>query len=136
MVGKYAEKKVRKSKLGNVMSKINKGYLRRKSRVRNKIRKVSTLLRLSVFRSSVHTYAQIIDDSQGKTIVHIGTVQKDFDKLKVRCNIHAAKEVGLKIGAIAIKQGIKKVVFDKGGYTYHGRVKALADGARESGLEF
>jgi large subunit ribosomal protein L18 len=81
-------------------------------------------------------FYQVIDDSQGKTIVHIGTVQKDFAKLKIKCNVEAAKKVGLKIGEAAIKQGVKKVAFDKGGYAYHGRVKALADGAREAGLEF
>jgi large subunit ribosomal protein L18 len=81
-------------------------------------------------------YAQIIDDNKSETLAYVGTVQKDFVKLKIKCNVAAAKEVGLKVGEVALKKGIDKVVFDKGGYAYHGRVKALAEGAREAGLKF
>jgi large subunit ribosomal protein L18 len=118
------------------MAKSNSGLLRRKNRVRNKIRKVSVFPRLSVFVSGLHTYAQIIDDSKSITMVYVGTVQKDFAKLKIKCNVAAAKEVGLKVGEVALKQGITKVVFDKGAKDYHGRVEALANGAREAGLQF
>lgn len=118
------------------MTSSNSRLLRRKNRVRNKIRKVSLLPRLSVFVSGLHTYAQIIDDSKSATVVHVATVQKDFSKLKIKCNVAAAREIGLKVGEVALKQGITKVVFDKGAKDYHGRVEALANGAREAGLQF
>lgn len=116
------------------MAKTHEKRLRRQKRVRNKIRKVSSLLRLSVFRSNSHIYAQVIDDSKGSTLVHMATVQKEFVEVKVKSNVAAAKMLGQKIGAAALKAGIKKVVFDKGGCDYHGRVQAVADGAREAGL--
>lgn len=118
------------------MAKANKGYLRRQNRVRYKISTVSSLPRLSVFRSNVHIYAQVIDDAAGVTLAYVGTVQEAFSGLKNKANVAAARELGLKIGALAIKNGVTKVVFDKGGYAYHGRVKALAEGAREAGLKF
>jgi len=93
--------------------------------------------RLCVFRSNKHIYAQIIDDTIGHTLVSASTLDPELrEKLQKTWNVEAAKEVGLLIGKRALEKGIKKVVFDRGGYKYHGRVKALADGAREAGLEF
>jgi large subunit ribosomal protein L18 len=88
---------------------------------------------LSVHRSLTHIYAQVIDDQKGETLVSASSLAL---KLKTGGNIAAAKEIGKAVAAAAIKQGVKKVVFDRGGYLYHGRVKALADAAREAGLEF
>jgi large subunit ribosomal protein L18 len=89
--------------------------------------------RLNVYRSLNHIYAQVVDDSQGVTIVSASTVAA---KAKTGGNVAAAKEVGKLIAERAKEKGIKKVVFDRGGYLYHGRIKALADAAREGGLEF
>ena len=116
------------------MAKTHERRLRRQSRVRYKIRKVSSLPRLSVFRSNSHIYAQLIDDNKGVTLAHVGTVQKEFATVKVKSNVATAKSIGLIIGAAALKAGVKKAVFDKGGCDYHGRVQAVADGAREAGL--
>ncbi len=91
--------------------------------------------RLSVFRSGRHIYAQIIDDLAGSTVVSASTNEKG-SKLAKSWNQDAAKEVGKLIAERAVAKGIKQVVFDRGGYIYHGRVKALADAAREGGLEF
>ncbi|KDE49716.1 50S ribosomal protein L18 [Geobacillus sp. CAMR12739] len=91
--------------------------------------------RLSVFRSNKHIYAQIIDDTKSSTIVSASTLDKEFG-LDSTNNIEAAKKVGELVAKRALEKGIKKVVFDRGGYLYHGRVKALADAAREAGLEF
>jgi large subunit ribosomal protein L18 len=118
------------------MSNSYKGRIRRQNRVRYKISKVSTLNRLSVFMSNCHVYAQLIDDAQGITLAQAGTVQKDFAKIKNKATIAAAREVGLAIGKLAIEKGVSKIVFDKGSYAYHGKVKALADAAREAGLQF
>lgn len=118
------------------MSKASNSYTRRRDRVRYKIKKVSKLARLSVFRSNMHIYAQVIDDATGRTLAHVGTVQKAFAKLSNKTNIAAAKEVGAQIAAASIKAGVTKVVFDKGAYAFHGKVKALADAAREAGLVF
>jgi large subunit ribosomal protein L18 len=110
---------------------------RRHKRIRKKIYGTPERPRLNVFRSLKHIYAQIIDDFSGNTLVSASTLDKELkDKLQTGGNIEAAKNVGLLIGQRAIKKGIKKVVFDRGGYAYHGRVKALADAAREVGLEF
>ncbi|MDP8979033.1 MAG: 50S ribosomal protein L18, partial [Acidobacteriota bacterium] len=87
--------------------------------------------RLAVFRTLAHTYAQVIDDSQGRTLVAASTAGT-----KAGGNVAAAKKIGAEVAQKALEQGIKKVVFDRGGYIYHGRVKALADAAREAGLEF
>ncbi len=87
--------------------------------------------RLNVYRSLNHIYAQVIDDQTGQTLVSASTI-----KAKTGGNIAAAKEIGKAVAEAAVKQGIKKVVFDRGGYLYHGRIKALADAAREAGLEF
>nr|CAA79793.1 ribosomal protein L18 [Thermotoga maritima] len=111
--------------------------LRRHRRVRKKVFGTPERPRLCVFRSNKHIYAQIIDDTIGHTLVSASTLVPELrEKLQKTWNVEAAKEVGLLIGKRALEKGIKKVVFDRGGYKYHGRVKALADGAREAGLEF
>ena len=89
--------------------------------------------RLNVYRSLNHIYAQVIDDSQGVTIASASTVSA---KIKVGGNVEAAKQVGKLVAELAQEKGVKKVVFDRGGYLYHGRIKALADAAREAGLDF
>ena len=112
-------------------------FNRRQRRVRAKLRREATRPRLSVFRSSRHIYAQVIDDAKGTTVAAASSVDKDIKaKLKSGANIEAAKEVGKLIAERAVKAGVKEVVFDRGGYLFHGRVKALADGAREGGLSF
>ena len=93
--------------------------------------------RLSVFRSGRHIYAQIIDDRKGVTVAAASTVEKDARaRLKYGANVAAAGEVGKLIAERALKAGVKEVVFDRGGYRYHGRIKALADAARAGGLSF
>ncbi|MFK7838726.1 MAG: 50S ribosomal protein L18 [Bdellovibrionales bacterium] len=119
---------------------------RRTYRTRNKIRRVNILHnakreirpRLSVFRSGKQIYAQIIDDLNGVTVAAASTVEGDVkEKLKKGgANVEAAQEVGKLVAARAKKAGVEKVVFDRGRYIYHGRVKALAEGAREGGLQF
>ncbi len=115
-------------------------FARRQRRARFKLRKVSGLRpRLSVFRSSKHIYAQVIDDTKGVTVAAASTldeeVMKSLEKGK-GTDTAAAAVVGKFVAERAIKAGIKQVVFDRGGYIYHGRVKALGDAARESGLSF
>jgi large subunit ribosomal protein L18 len=106
-------------------------------RIREKISGNSNRPRLCVYRSLKYIYAQIIDDSQGKTLVAASTVEKDVrGKAKNSGNIEACKLVGKTIAERAKTKGIKSVVFDRGGYLYHGRIKAVAEAARESGLEF
>lgn len=111
---------------------------RRQARVRRALRKVAGgRPRLSVFRSSKNIYAQIIDDGAGKTLASASSIDGDLRaKLKTGADMDAAKEVGKLVAERAIKNGVTKVVFDRGGYLYHGRVKALADAAREGGLDF
>jgi large subunit ribosomal protein L18 len=111
---------------------------RRKQRVRRALRAHAYgRPRLSVFRSSKQIYAQIIDDEKGMTLASASSLEKaNRESLKTGANIDAAKIVGKLIAERAIAKGLKSVVFDRGGYMYHGRVKALADGAREGGLEF
>jgi len=93
--------------------------------------------RLSVFRSSKQIYAQVIDDERGVTVVSASTIEKDVrGKLKTGATVEAAKEVGKLLAERAAAAGVKQVIFDRSGYLYHGRVKALADAARESGLDF
>ena len=106
----------------------------RHKRVRTKISGTAERPRLSVFRSNTGIYVQIIDDVAGNTLVSASTLDKEV-KTKAS-NIEAAKEVGTLVAKRAIKAGIKTVVFDRGGYIYHGKVKALAEAAREAGLEF
>jgi large subunit ribosomal protein L18 len=111
---------------------------RRAERNRYQItQKANGRLRLSVYRSGKHIYAQIIDDKAGKTLIAASTVEKDLrGKGKTGANKDAAKTVGQLVAERAIKAGIKEVVFDRGGFLYHGRVKQLAEAAREAGLSF
>jgi large subunit ribosomal protein L18 len=111
---------------------------RRQQRVRNAVRKAARgRLRLSVFRSSKQIYAQVIDDANGKTVAAASTLDKALrEKLKTGANVEAASEVGKLVAERAVGAGVTNVVFDRGRYLYHGRVKALADGAREGGLKF
>jgi len=109
---------------------------RRKRRVRLSLRRSANgRPRLSVFRSSKHIYAQVIDDLKGETLASASSLEKDMRE-KTGANIDAAKAVGKLLAERAVKNGVKEVVFDRGVYLYHGRVKALADAARESGLSF
>jgi large subunit ribosomal protein L18 len=111
---------------------------RRVARVRDTIRKAAHgRLRLSVFRSSKHIYAQVIDDTAGRTLAAASSRDKDLrERLKTGADSAAAGEVGKLLAERAVAAGVKDVVFDRGRYLYHGRVKALADGAREGGLNF
>jgi large subunit ribosomal protein L18 len=111
---------------------------RRKARVRSQLRQASYgRPRLSVFRSSKQIYAQIIDDANGVTLVAASTIEKDLKgKLKTGADVEAAKAIGKLVAERALAAGVTKVIFDRGQYIYHGRVKALAEGAREGGLEF
>ena len=109
---------------------------RRQLRVRNRLRKYSTgRLRLSVFKSSKNIYAQIIDDNIGSTLVSASTLEKSLGFVG-KNNIDAAKVVGSEIGNRAKKVGVEEVYFDRGSFIFHGKVKALADAAREAGLKF
>ena len=108
--------------------------IKRHNRVRGKISGTAERPRLSVFRSENNIYAQLIDDVAGVTLAAASTVEKGFEGKGG--NIEAAKKVGAAIAERALKKGIEDVVFDRGGYIYHGRVKALAEGAREGGLKF
>jgi len=113
-------------------------FERRKRRTRHRLRKVERLKpRLSVFRSGKHIYAQIIDDLAGRTVAAASTLDKDIrDVLKTGANRDAAAQVGKAIAERAKSAGVETVLFDRGGYLYHGRVKALGDAAREAGLKF
>lgn len=115
----------------------NEDRKKRHLRVRNKVSGTSQRPRLNVFRSSKNIYAQIIDDSNGATLVAASSLDKQvLDAIQHSGNKEAAKLVGKLIGERAIEKGIKEVVFDRGGYIYHGRVKELSEGAREAGLQF
>lgn len=107
---------------------------RRHLRVRNKIAGTAERPRLCVFRSNTNLYVQIIDDTKGVTLVSASTLDKEVKEK--RSNVTAAKELGAVIAKKAIEKNIKNVVFDRGGYVYHGVVKALAEAAREAGLQF
>ena len=111
---------------------------RRKATVRRAIRhSAGDRVRLSVFRSSKHIYAQVIDDRKGVTLASASSIEKDMrGSLKTGANIDAAKAVGKLVAQRALEKGVENVVFDRGGYLYHGRIKALADAAREGGLKF
>ena len=111
---------------------------RRAARVRRAVRKAANgRMRLSVFRSSKNIYAQVIDDTAGKTLAAASTLEKGLrEKLKTGADTAAAAEVGRLLAERAVAAGVDSVVFDRGRYLYHGRVKALADGAREGGLKF
>jgi large subunit ribosomal protein L18 len=111
---------------------------RRKATVRRAVKLAAAgRARLSVFRSSKHIYAQVIDDIKGVTLAAASSLEKDMrSALKTGANVNSAKEVGKLVAQRALEKGIKDVVFDRGAYLYHGRVKALADAAREGGLNF
>jgi large subunit ribosomal protein L18 len=111
---------------------------RRKVRVRNSVKRAAGgRPRLSVFRSSKHIYAQVIDDVKGETLAAASSMEKSLrDGAKSGANIAAASAVGKLVAERALKGGVKEVIFDRGQYLYHGRVKALADAAREGGLSF
>lgn len=108
---------------------------RRHARIRTKISGTSERPRLSVYRSNKHIYAQLIDDLSGVTLASASTLDPEF-KGEASSNVEAAKQVGELIAKRAVDKGYKSVVFDRGGYLYHGRVQALAEAAREAGLEF
>ena len=113
-------------------------FERRRARNRTSLRKVANgKPRLSIHRSSKHIYAQIIDDKAGKTLAAASTLEGDFKKAgKTGADMAAASAIGKMVAERAVKAGVKTVVFDRGGFLFHGRVKALAEAAREAGLEF
>ena len=111
--------------------------LKKHRRIRNRFSGTAERPRLAVFRSNNHMYAQIIDDTVGNTLVAASTLDKDVKaQVEKTNNVDAAACVGTAIAKKAIEKGIKEVVFDRGGFVYHGKVQALADAAREAGLEF
>jgi large subunit ribosomal protein L18 len=113
------------------------GRERRKLRIRRKISGTPGKPRLTVFRSAKHIYAQVVDDVAGTTVAHASTLSKTVKASVAEANkSDAAKKVGAAIAKILLEKGIDKVVFDRNGYLYHGRVRALADAAREAGLKF
>lgn len=120
------------------MMKPKELFERRRQRVRTRLRATANgRPRLSVFRSSKHIYAQVIDDAQGLTLTAASSIDKELrGQLKTGADIEAAKAVGTLLAKRALAKGVDTVVFDRGGYIYHGRVKALADAAREGGLAF
>ena len=118
----------------NKLQKKQAGLRRRHTRVRGKISGTAERPRLNVFRSNANIYAQIIDDVNGVTLVSANTLEKGFEG--ATGNAEAAKKVGAVLAERAKAKGIEEVVFDRGGYVYHGRVAALAEGAREGGLKF
>ncbi len=131
-----------------MIKKANKSAIRKKrhsklrhrtygTRAQRRIYGTEEMPRLVVFRSNNHIYAQVINDDKGLTLASASTMEKAIsDKLEKTSNVEAAKVVGEIVGQRAKDKGIEKVVFDRGGYVYHGKVKALADGAREAGLQF
>lgn len=122
-----------------MLKKINRNEMRknRHVRVRQKVYGTPERPRLNVYRSNNHIYAQIIDDIEGRTLISASTLDKELkEKLSSTHNKEAAKFVGELVGRRALDKGIKEVVFDRGGYIYHGRIKELAEGAREAGLKF
>ena len=120
------------------MATVSDRTARRQAKVRRNVRRAAgNRARLSVFRSSKHIYAQVIDDAKGETVASASSLEKDMrGALKTGANVEAARRVGKELAERAKKAGVDKVVFDRGAYIYHGRVKALADGAREGGLDF
>ena len=122
-----------------MVSKVSRAKVRAKKhrRLRNHLSGTATTPRLAVFRSNNHMDAQIIDDAIGKTLVSASTTQKEVKaELEKTNNVDAAAYLGTVIGKKAVEAGIKEVVFDRGGFIYQGKIKALADAAREAGLEF
>ncbi len=120
------------------MSKNAVTTARRQARTRRELKSVAYgRARLSVFRSAKQIYVQVIDDEKGHTVAAASSIEKDLKaKLKTGADVAAAKEVGKLAAERAVKAGVKQVVFDRGSYLYHGRVKAVAEGAREGGLDF
>ena len=120
------------------MTQLNKQAVRRQGRVRRVVRaKAAGRPRLSVYRSSKHIYVQLIDDKKGETLVAASSMEKDMrSALKTGADVEAAKAVGKAIAERAKAKGVADVVFDRGKYRFHGRIKALADAAREGGLKF
>lgn len=113
------------------------GRERRKLRIRRKISGNVERPRLTVFRSTKHIYAQVVNDTDGKTLAHASTLSRDLkNTLSEDTKIDAAKKVGALIAKICLEKKVEKVVFDRNGYLYHGRIKALAEAAREAGLQF
>jgi large subunit ribosomal protein L18 len=118
------------------MATVKARTARRQATVRRAIKEAATgRARLSVHRSSKHIYAQVIDDVKGATLAAASSLEKDM-RGKTGANVDAAKAVGKLVAERAVEKGVKDVVFDRGGYRYHGRIKALADAAREGGLKF
>ena len=118
------------------MATVKARTARRQATVRRAIKDAATgRARLSVHRSSKHIYAQVIDDLKGATVAAASSLEKDM-RAKTGANVDAAKAVGKLVAQRAIEKGVDSVVFDRGGYLYHGRIKALADAAREGGLKF
>jgi large subunit ribosomal protein L18 len=120
------------------MATVSDRSARRQAKVRRNVRRAAgDRKRLSVFRSSKHIYAQVIDDVKGETLASASSLEKEMrGALKTGANVEAAKAVGKRLAERAAAKGVKDVVFDRGGYLYHGRIKALADAAREGGLNF
>lgn len=116
----------------NKLQEKNKNKVRRHTRVRTKVKGTAKCPRLSVFRSNKYIFLQLIDDSKGKTIISLSNIKSNKKVPKTE----SSKEAGKELAKLAIEKKIKKVVFDRGGYKYHGRVKAVAEGAREGGLSF
>src|SRR5689334_1446938 len=113
------------------------GRERRKLRIRQRIEGTTERPRLSVFRSAKHIYAQVVDDTKGTTLAHASTLSRDVrGEVTESKKTDAAKKVGQTIAKLLLAKGIQKVVFDRNGYLYHGRIRALADAAREAGLTF
>jgi len=113
------------------------GKSRRRNRIRKKVKGTPERPRLCVFRSNANIYAQVIDDMEGVTIASASTLEGEIGgSLKAHGNIAAAKVIGEAVAKRALEKGVSSVVFDRGGYIYHGRIKALADAAREAGLKF
>jgi large subunit ribosomal protein L18 len=120
-----------------MITKLDKNATRKKrhARVRAKLSGTPARPRLNVFRSNKHIYAQVIDDMNGVTLASASTMEKDLN-LESTSNLEAAQKVGELVAKRALEKGIEAVVFDRGGYLYHGRIQALADSARENGLQF
>ena len=122
-----------------MVSKVSRAKVRIKKhdRMRNRFSGTAERPRLAVFRSNNHIYAQIIDDTVGNTLVAASTMEKEVkDSLEKTNNVEAAKAVGTAVAKKALEKGITTVVFDRGGFIYHGKIQALADAAREAGLQF
>ncbi len=124
------------------MKRDSVAYMRRRARkrriasIRKKIKGTSDRPRLAVYRSLTNIYAQIIDDTQGKTLLSLSTLSKDLNLDKKMKKTEQSYKVGYELGKLALEKGITTVKFDRGGFLYHGRVKALAEGARKAGLKF